>query len=303
MSREKTRTDNFAKSLEEIRVAHKLNKREFSELLGVSPQMYSAYLRGADPSYRVLTTITEKFDVNLDWLVRGKGERSIPEEEKEVGKIKSRFDEVRKELNVEPDLFLKELGLIQEKRSSNKPKSVSYWVLSVVSSYGVNPDWLLKGEGEMFSRKWIPLLNDRCLTRNGELERKQSAFGIPEPEGYPEKSFIAWEVSSDETTPRYSVGEVAIATPERTPKAGDDVFVIIKFGEGQYEPMIRRWQTLDARNVELTPYNPSMKPVTIERDCLILVAVVIDSMRSEKVAALKKPANEIKVWRLTDAAF
>ena len=64
----------IAENLAKIRKSTLLAQNDFALKLGISPRAYVNYERGErKPPYEVLVKLYEIFDVNLNWLIIGKG--------------------------------------------------------------------------------------------------------------------------------------------------------------------------------------------------------------------------------------
>jgi len=65
--------------LKEIRNSLKLSQREFSKRIFISQTLYSDIENGnVTPKERFLRLISSQFNVNLDWIKTGKGEKFSP---------------------------------------------------------------------------------------------------------------------------------------------------------------------------------------------------------------------------------
>ncbi|WP_424686554.1 MAG: helix-turn-helix transcriptional regulator [Halarcobacter ebronensis] len=59
--------------LELIRANLSLNKQEFCKKLNITYQTYQNYLNGRDISTDVAIKLNENFNININWLLTGKG--------------------------------------------------------------------------------------------------------------------------------------------------------------------------------------------------------------------------------------
>jgi len=64
----------IAENLVKVRKSTLLVQNDFALKLGISPRAYVNYERGErKPPYEVLISLYEIYDVNLNWLITGKG--------------------------------------------------------------------------------------------------------------------------------------------------------------------------------------------------------------------------------------
>lgn len=50
------------------------NNSEFAQILGINEANVRSYVKGTEPKFNVIQKIAEKFEINFDWLLLGKGE-------------------------------------------------------------------------------------------------------------------------------------------------------------------------------------------------------------------------------------
>lgn len=96
----------IGKRIKELREYLGLSQREFAEILGIHPLSISRYESGkSNPAPSVLKLIEDKFSVNPEWLLEGKGEMFLTPPPSEASKtelfgqiIGSNLDAVMEEL-------------------------------------------------------------------------------------------------------------------------------------------------------------------------------------------------------------
>lgn len=82
MSREKAKSGNLSKRLEQLREFLSLKQESFAKNIGIAYRTYVNYASGKDPSSHVLVKTVEVFGVSPIWLLTGQGSM-FPEEPKE----------------------------------------------------------------------------------------------------------------------------------------------------------------------------------------------------------------------------
>lgn len=101
---EKKIYDEFRLRLKRIRKTMKLTQEEFARGLGASKPAYVRYETGElMPKSGLLLALSEKYKVNLNWLVNGAGNMFLPEDHGEDGPVtpgKSAYEEARENLEV-----------------------------------------------------------------------------------------------------------------------------------------------------------------------------------------------------------
>ena len=92
-------TEILGKRIEKVRKELKLSRKEVSSQINKYYRTYSSYERGERKApYELLILLAEKYNVNLNWLMLGKGEMFNPPDYNEVKDIlKSQVIDVLKE--------------------------------------------------------------------------------------------------------------------------------------------------------------------------------------------------------------
>ena len=95
----------IAENLLKLRKELKLSQNEFALKLGIIPRAYVNYERGErKPPYEMLITLSNDFDVNLNWLINDKG--------KMFNKTVAQFNDSKAEIVLQ---VLEEKGLTDDK--------------------------------------------------------------------------------------------------------------------------------------------------------------------------------------------
>lgn len=75
-------SDNFCQRLKSIRRSLKYTQDEFSKLLNISkPTLVRYEAGGRKPDADLLSILADKYNVNINWLISGKGEMFLPDNE------------------------------------------------------------------------------------------------------------------------------------------------------------------------------------------------------------------------------
>ena len=99
----------IGKRIREIREFLGISQREFAEILGIHPLSVSRYELGkSNPSPSVLKAIEDKFGVNPEWLLAGKGEpfKSSKESDNFNFKFNKRWKAVEQRLEESAELIV-----------------------------------------------------------------------------------------------------------------------------------------------------------------------------------------------------
>ncbi len=73
---------NIGERIREIRKERKISQIEFSKTLGITQDKLSKYENGRiKPPIELLLSISEKFNISLNWLLMGKGDKYLKKEE------------------------------------------------------------------------------------------------------------------------------------------------------------------------------------------------------------------------------
>lgn len=102
---DKMHSEILGKRIEKVRKKLKLSRKEVSSQINKYYRTYSGYERGERKApYELLILLAEKYNVNLNWLMLGKGEMFNPPD----------YNEVKDILKSEVIDILKEQGLLKK---------------------------------------------------------------------------------------------------------------------------------------------------------------------------------------------
>lgn len=91
----------IAENLVKVRKSTLLVQSDFALKLGISPRAYVNYERGErKPPYEVLIQLYETLDVNLNWLITGKGEMFNKQPSASNDELEQKVVEVMKKYGV-----------------------------------------------------------------------------------------------------------------------------------------------------------------------------------------------------------
>ena len=142
---------------------------DFAEKLGIQYRTYQSYERGErKPPLELLEQLVYKYGVNMNWLLTGEGEMfsssvqpvaDSPDvntfwNKKMNDLISERLKKIREQINPNASAFARQLNILQTtyvKYERGERKPPLELLEQLVLKYGVNRNWLLTGEGEMFS--------------------------------------------------------------------------------------------------------------------------------------------------------
>lgn len=150
----------LSKRLKKVRKDNGLTQEEFSAAIGIKPVSLSNYERGAqNPGIGRLFVVADKFNVNLDWLIRGIGEPYKETPEFLIANpetVETRVKKLREELGLKQREMADMLGVTAQLVGGwdcGRIKITYKRVKQIVDKLGVSEDWLLTGAGEMFVPK------------------------------------------------------------------------------------------------------------------------------------------------------
>lgn len=94
-------------------------KKDFAEIIDISTGNLSDWLRGrTEPSAKMLARIHEKFKVNLNWLIAGKGEMFWSDHDSQNGnQINSKSDNSETQMLQQQIVELKRRITVLEKKA------------------------------------------------------------------------------------------------------------------------------------------------------------------------------------------
>lgn len=98
----------ISENLQNLRKKLLLKQDEFALKLDIAPRAYANYERGErKPPYEMLIKLTDDFNVNLNWLIAGKGEMFIQPEKN----FAAEYEDVKEDILKKVQEMLKEKGL------------------------------------------------------------------------------------------------------------------------------------------------------------------------------------------------
>lgn len=112
--------------LEEIRVSLGLSVKELTSFLGIGSSSYTKYKYGVSlPRLHNLISLSDRFDISLDWLIRGKGPmlykvKTKPEEKNRLEPVMEDVKELLDHMERIPLLRYQVLSFFQEFKLKHK---------------------------------------------------------------------------------------------------------------------------------------------------------------------------------------
>lgn len=112
--------------LEEMRVTLGLSVKELTSFLGIGPSSYTKYKYGVSlPRLHTLVSLCDRFDISLDWLIRGKGpmlynDKTKPEEKSRLQPVMEDVKELLDHMERIPLLRYQVLSFFQEFKLKHK---------------------------------------------------------------------------------------------------------------------------------------------------------------------------------------
>lgn len=138
------------KRIAELRKALKLNQQQFANELGKTRVTVAYWENGRNvPPNSALLLISEKYDVNYEWINKGVGSMFKHSTDENV---QSRIKQLRKELKLSQTEFGNEIGITQITISnweSGKYELTYKSALLICHRFNISVDWLMNGIGEM----------------------------------------------------------------------------------------------------------------------------------------------------------
>lgn len=232
-----------------------ISQKEFSSLLGTSPQTITDWKKGKSSSYyQKLPLIADTLNVDLNWLIDGKGEKSPQKKEDQatdrlIGTAYEtrfvKFDGSR----------IKFAGGIPTQVPSTSSSSYRISVLGTIPA-GIPVDAV----EDILDWEEIP-----ASWTTGDREY----FGL--------------RVKGDSMYPRYLEGDTVILRKQSTCDSGDDCAVMVNGNDATLKQVILRGD----RGLELRPVNTayppkSYSPAEIESLPVQIIGVVVELRRKIK---------------------
>jgi repressor LexA len=174
-----------------------------------------------------------------------------------------RIRQARLTLGLTQKEFATSLGIVQGFLSgieTGRKTPSDTLLIALTHTYGMNPDWLAQGTGEVFKATAssgspaggkAPLLE--VIPENFPQEGVQGGSYISVP-NLPDGCY-AIVCYGDFMAPTIRDGDLVIFTPDGEKKSGDIILVNNRWGE----PILRRYRLKDA-DVYLAPDNPAYAP-------------------------------------------
>jgi len=149
MSRDLLTNSVVFSGFESIRLVNSLNKRQFSDMIGVSVHTYSGYKEGKTPALDVIKRVSGVFGVSIDWIFAGGGDDVEPIA-KSDGDV-PRIEQLRYQLGfTKKQDFAKALGVSRQYYSTvaNGMKISDKMLKVLKDKFDVDLDWLINGPQE-----------------------------------------------------------------------------------------------------------------------------------------------------------
>ena len=232
-----------------------ISQKEFSSLLGISPQTITDWKKGKSSSYyQKLPLIADALNVNLNWLVDGKGEKS-PQ---------------KKDVQATDRL----IGTAYETRF------VKFDGSRIKFSGGIPT----QVPGTSSSSYRIPVLG--AIPAGIPLEAIEDILDweeIPAAWDSGDRQYFGLKVRGDSMYPRYLDGDTVILQKETTCESGDDCAVLVNGSEATLKQVMIKGDG----SLELRPTNPAYPPRTyspaeIESIPVQIIGVVVELRRKIK---------------------
>ena len=255
MANSTTPHDEVLSRIFSVLESESISQKAFSDLLGVSSQTITDWKKGKSHSYyQKLPLIASALNVDLNWLVEGMGEKSLPKKENQatdrlIGMAYEsrfvKFDGSRTKFSLGP----------QTEVPGSSPSSYRIPVLGTIPA-------------------GIPL---------EAIEDIQDWEEIPAAWGSGDRQYFGLRVKGDSMYPRYLDGDTVILRKETTCESGDDCAVLVN-GEGAtIKQVIRKGDG----SLELRPTNPAYppriySPAEVESLPVQIIGVVVELRRKIK---------------------
>jgi len=108
----------------------------FAKAIGINESNIRSYIAGTQPRFDVLAAIADKFAVNCEWLLTGRGEmtktnQSMPVEHMQTGYVSKNKDKekIDNSQGTSPEIFDKLLSTIKEQQITIKEQAEEIGIL------------------------------------------------------------------------------------------------------------------------------------------------------------------------------
>ncbi|MBM6722236.1 helix-turn-helix domain-containing protein [Pseudoflavonifractor phocaeensis] len=235
--------------------SEEISQKEFSALLGISPQTITDWKKGKSHSYyQKLPLIADALNVNLNWLVDGMGEKSPPQKSHQA------TDHL--------------IGVAYETRFVKFDGSRIKFSDGIPSQV---PD-------TSSSSHRIPVLG--TIPAGIPLEAIEDILDweeVPAAWGSGDRQYFGLRVRGDSMYPRYLEGDTVILRKETTCESGDDCAVLVNGDVATLKQVMIRGDG----SLELRPTNPAYppriySPAEIESLPVQIIGVVVELRRKIK---------------------
>ncbi len=141
------------------------SQKDFSELIGISPNVLNNYVKGRrNPSLDVLQRILKFTYCNLNWLLTGEGDMYLNKENNKAESLGSslvkrgaglRLRRIRKDMKLTQVEFSQKFSVSRKQLSKYETdlNRLPDILLDSLHRFGINLNWLLTGEGDMYLNK------------------------------------------------------------------------------------------------------------------------------------------------------
>jgi|GEM_PF-6918161 len=221
-----------------------------------------------------------------------------------------RMEKARENIGVSSKDYAEKLGINYRTYMNYKGgSSPSAQILhNLVEVYGISPEWLLCGRGQMFNAdisasstsglkvdkdELVPVLSKISAGPNGLFVSDEPLYYLPKPTGVSESNIYGFEVMGDSMFPVYKPGDVIFGVPISVPRSGEDVVVQIDWNGDQDELMLKRWHRTGAGDVMLHSLNKEYQPIQVENSYVRGIARVVSLMWAKQVINAKISTEDV----------
>lgn len=129
------------------------NNSKLAKELGVNEAKIRSYLKGTLPKIDFLEKLYDILDINLEWIIKGKGSETNHTENIDLSSepIKERLLTYLEQTDCDTKDFIKDNFLDDDFFTTKKEKNISSYELAIIceSEPLLNLYWLVLGDGEM----------------------------------------------------------------------------------------------------------------------------------------------------------